>query len=118
MKRYESEITKINEDNNLYMKKIINEKDQEIKKFYLRNRDLEQMNEQLALKNNEYSLMIQKIKHGFTDKMSEFDLESRQKDKEIVDLKNYYEDRISKLINSFNLEKSTMISENEKNIEK
>ena len=56
--------------------------------------------------------------HGFTDKMSEFDLESKQKDKEILDLKAYYEDRIAHLTNNFNFEKSRIITENEKNIEK
>lgn len=84
----------------------------------MKNKDLEAMNQELVLKNNEYTTTIQKIKHGFTDKMSDFDLESRQKDKEIIDLKAYYEDRIGYLTNNFNVEKSRIISENEKNIEK
>jgi hypothetical protein len=50
--------------------------------------------------------------------MSDFDLGSKQKDKEIIDLKAYYEDRIAYLNNNFNIEKSRIISENEKNIEK
>jgi len=76
------------------------------------------INQELVMKNNEYTLTLQKIKHGFTDKMSEFDLESKQKEKEIIDLKAYYEDRIAYLTNHFNLEKSRIIAENEKNMEK
>jgi hypothetical protein len=61
---------------------------------------------------------MHKIKLNFNEKMSEYDLEKKQKDKEIIDMKNYYEDRISYLVNSFNVEKNRINLENEKNIQK
>ncbi len=117
-KNYESEISQIIEENNILIKKIITDKELEIRNLVLRNKDLEMFNQELVTKNNEYTITLQKMKHGFTDKMSDFDLESKQKEKEIIDLKAYYEDRIAYLTNNFNLEKSRVIAENEKNIEK
>jgi len=118
VKNYEAEISHLNENNKMFIKKVLSEKDSEIRNFLIKNKDLEAMNHELIMKNNEFTTTIQKIKHGFTDKMSDFDLGSKQKDKEIIDLKAYYEDRIAYLNNNFNIEKSRIISENEKNIEK
>lgn len=117
-KNYEAEISHINEENKMFIKKIVTEKDLEIRNLIIKNKDIDAMNQELILKNNEFTTTIQKIKHGLTDKLSDFDLESKRKDKEIIDLKAYFEDRISYLTNNFNIEKSRIISENEKNIEK
>lgn len=102
----------------MIVKKVISEKEQEKRHLHLRNKDLEKINQELLNKNNEYSSTIHKIKLDVSDKMSDFDLQSKQKEKEIVDLKIYYEDRITYITNSYNSEKKRMFSENEKNLEK
>lgn len=118
VKTYESEIHQMNENHKIVLKKINAEKEIDLRNLILKNKDLEEMNKDLIIKNNEYTMTMQKIKVGFNEKMSEFDLEKKQKDKEIIDLKTYYEDRISYLVNSFNVEKNRINSENDKNIEK
>jgi len=118
VKTYESEIHQMNEDHKIVLKKINADKEIELRNLILKNRDLEEINKDLIIKNNEYTMTMQKIKVGYNEKMSEFDLEKKQKDKEIVDLKTYYEDRISYLVNSFNVEKSRINAENDQNIEK
>ena len=118
VKTYESEIQHMNEDHKIVVKKLIVEKELELRNLILKNKDLEEMNKDLLVKNNDYTMTMQKIKVGFNDKMSEFDLETKQKDKEIIDLKTYYEDRISYLVNSFNVEKTRMNTEKDKNLEK
>jgi hypothetical protein len=118
VKNYECQFQKINEDNEIILKKIKTDKELELKNLILKNKDLEEMNKDLIIKNNDYTMTMQKIKVNFNEKMSEFDLEKKQKDKEIFDLKNFYEERISYLINSFNVEKNRINSENDQNIEK
>ena len=118
VKSYESEIHQMNEDHKIVFKKINVEKEVELRNLILKNKDLEEMNKDLIIKNNDYTMTMQKIKVGFNEKMSEFDLDKKQKDKEIIDLKTYYEDRISFLVNSFNVEKNRINMENEKNMDK
>jgi hypothetical protein len=108
----------MNENHKIILKKINAEKEIELRNLIIKNKDLEDMNKDLIIKNNEYTTLMQKIKVNFSEKMSEYDLEKKQKDKEIIDMKNYYEDRISYLINSFNVEKNRINSDNEKNMEK
>lgn len=118
VEKYETEIAHINEENELFLKKVLTEKDQEIRIIHLKYKELETINQELLMKNNEYASTLQKLKHGFTDKLSDFDLKSKQQNKEIIDLKAFYEDKIAYMTDSFNIEKSKLISENDRNIEK
>lgn len=118
VEKYENEIAHINEENEFFLKKVLTDKDQEIRIIHLKCKELETINQELSMKNNEYASTLQKLKHSFTDKLSEFDLKNKQQNKEIIDLKAFYEDKIAFMTDNFNIEKSKLISENDRNIEK
>ena len=52
VKNYESEITQIGEENKIFLKKLLSEKDLEIRNLLMKNKDLESINYELVTKNN------------------------------------------------------------------
>ncbi len=112
------EIKNIIENHETELKRIVNEKDNQINYLYNHNFELEKANDELVNKVNEFSEQINKNKVGFNDKMNDYEntIFSLQRDND--DIKEYYEKKINFYTQNFSTEKNKIINSYEDTIEK
>ena len=112
------EIKNIIENHETELKRIVNEKDNQINYLYNHNFELEKANDELVNKVNQYSEQINKNKVGFNDKMNDYEntIFSLQRDND--DIKEYYEKKINFYTQNFSTEKNKIINSYEDTIEK
>ena len=105
------------DNHNMELKQLILEKDNEINYYINNNKELEKINLELKIK-------LEKEMEEYTENQTKyndiliglkFNLNNLQK--ENIDIKEFYENKINFLIDSFNLEKKKLINSYELNIE-
>lgn len=106
------------EEYNIEIKKIITDKDNEIKNLTHKNRELEKSNSELLSKVNEFQNEIFQLKNKFGNLLNSADLEIKQKDSELIELKSYYEKRLNSITENMSEDKNKTISNYERNIVK
>lgn len=117
-KKFNLNLNILEEENNMKLKKICNDKDNEIRQLLNKNRELDKCNEELLSRINEYIKDIHELKEEYNDKLSGFDYEIQQRDKDINEMKLFYENRLSQLSTNFNDEKAKLIHNYDKNIDR
>lgn len=98
------------------LKKDLNIKDEQLKILIDKNNELTQSNEALLNKLNHYLEMINTSKHGYDDKVVQLECEKETIEKDITNMKRYYESKIEFLQKNFNEEKRNLINSYETNI--
>ena len=98
------------------LKKDLNIKDEQLKILIDKNNELTQSNEALLNKLNHYLEMINTSKHGYDDKVVHLECEKETIEKDITNMKHYYESKIEFLQMNFNEEKQNLINSYETNI--
>ena len=106
------------ENHEIELKRIVNEKDNQINYLYNHNFELEKANDELVTKVNKYSELMNKNKVGFNDKMNNYEntIFSLQKDND--DMKDFYEKKINFFTQNFSTEKNKIINSYEDTLEK
>ena len=98
------------------LKKDLNIKDEQLKILMDKNNELTQSNEALLNKLNHYLEMINTSKHSYDDKVVHLECEKETIEKDIANMKHYYESKIEFLQMNFNEEKRNLINTYETNI--
>ena len=113
----EMEIKNIIENHEIELKRIVNEKDNQINYLYNHNFELEKANDELVTKVNQYSDLMNKNKFGFGDKMNNYEntIYSLQRDKD--NMKDFYEKKINFFSQNFSTEKNQIIKSYEDTLE-
>jgi hypothetical protein len=100
------------------IKKLINEKENELKIVYSKLKEQEEINQRLMRELNEKTNLIQEIKYKYHERFNELDYNICQNEKEFINMKNFYEDKINYLESHYNEEKHNLIDKYEENIQK
>jgi hypothetical protein len=108
----------LQDSHSLEIRKILNEKEDEIKFLRDRNRELERSNSELLYKIENGLNEVHLIKKSYNDQLDQKELERKKIELDINELKNFYEKRIKFLSESFAEEKTKLISNNDRNLEK
>ena len=113
----EMEIKNIIENHEIELKRIVNEKDNQINYLYNHNFELEKANDELVTKVNQYSDLMNKNKFGFGDKMNNYEntIYSLQRDND--NMKDFYEKKINFFSQNFSTEKNQIIKSYEDTLE-
>ena len=113
----EMEIKNIIENHEIELKRIVNEKDNQINYLYNHNFELEKANDELVTKVNQYSDLMNKNKFGFGDKMNNYEntIYSLQRDND--NMKDFYEKKINFFSQNFSTEKNKIINSYEDTLE-
>ena len=111
--------TQIMEDEfNLQMKRLMNEKEMEIKNHLYTIEDLEKLNKELNFKLNESLKNNSDLKNYYKNMISDLEYEYKVKDKEYLDLKSSFENKMNFYTTNFEEEKSKLIRNYEDNFDK
>ena len=111
-------LTLIEEENHMKIKKIINDKDNELKIVYNKLKEQEEINQRLMRELNEKTNLIQEIKYKYHERFNELDYNICQNEKEFINMKHFYEEKIGYLESHYNDEKHNIIEKYEENIQK
>ena len=113
----EMEIKNIIENHEIELKRIVNEKDNQINYLYNHNFELEKANDELVTKVNQYSDLMNKNKFGFGDKMNNYEntIYSLQRDND--NMKDFYDKKINFFSQNFSTEKNQIIKSYEDTLE-
>ena len=113
----EMEIKNLIENHEIELKRIVNEKDNQINYLYNHNFELEKANDELVTKVNQYSDLMNKNKFGFGDKMNNYEntIYSLQRDND--NMKDFYEKKINFFSQNFSTEKNQIIKSYEDTLE-
>jgi chromosome segregation ATPase len=113
----EMEIKNIIKNHETELKRIVNEKDNQINYLYNHNFELEKANDELVTKVNQYSDLMNKNKFGFGDKMNNYEntIYSLQRDND--NMKDFYEKKINFFSQNFSTEKNKIINSYEDTLE-
>jgi hypothetical protein len=117
-KKFSLQIKMMQEDNELTIRKILSDKENEIRTLFNKNRELENSNNDLLGQVNLYQNEIYQIKNNFSNKLGSAEFDLKQKENESIELKNFYEKKLNHLNDCYAEDKSKIISMYEKNIEK
>ena len=98
------------------LKKEMSTKDEQLKLLIEKNNELTRSNEELLVKLNRYLEIINTSKHGYDDKVVHLECEKETIEKDIADMKRYYEGKMEFLQMNFNEEKRNLINSYETNI--
>ena len=102
---------------NMDLKKIITEKDFEINYLINNNKELEKINNDLKNQLNESMGEFAKDQSKYKDILTTLEFNFNKLQKENIDIKDYYENKINFLIENFNMEKKKLINSYELDIE-
>ena len=105
------------DNHNMDLKKIITEKDFEINYLINNNKELEKINNDLKNKLNENMGEFTKDQSNYKDMLTTLEFSFNKLQKENIDIKDYYENKINFLIENFNMEKKKLINGYELDIE-
>ena len=113
----EMEIKNLIENHEIELKRIVNEKDNQINYLYNHNFELEKANDELVTKVNQYSDLMNKNKFGFGDKMNNYEntIYSLQRDND--NMKDFYDKKINFFSQNFSTEKNQIIKSYEDTLE-
>jgi hypothetical protein len=117
-KQHNMAIKLIQDDHALQIRKIINDKDGEIKFLSNKISEIEKSNEELLNKLNEYYNQIQNSRIEYNDKIGRLEYELQRRDHEINETRNYCEKRIQFVNETFSEEKAKLIENYEKSIDR
>jgi hypothetical protein len=117
-RKHDLDIKILQDEHNMEIKRLSTDRENEFRMLQSNNIELQKCNDELLHKSNEYLRMIKDSRSDYTDKMSMTEFEIKRMEKELLDLKSYYEKRLSYITENFSEEKSKLINSYEKNIEK
>ncbi len=117
-KRYILEKQMVQDEHELQIKKMANEKDNQIRILEGSNDELHKRNHDLVNEVNSYQHELYHMKNNFSNKLTGAEFDLKQKIKENDDMKDHYEKKINSLNDNFLEDKSKLIANYEKNIEK
>lgn len=112
------EIKMLIENHEAELKRIVSEKDNQINYLYNQNFELEKANDELVHKINEYADLINQNKIIYGDKITNYENTINSLNKDINDVKEFYEKKISFFTSNFSSEKNKIINSYENTIEK
>ena len=112
------EIKLLIENHEADLKRIVAEKDNQINYLYNQNFELEKANDELVHKVNEYADLVNQNKIIYGDKLTNYENTINSLHKDIDDIKNFYEKKISFFTSNFSSEKNKIINSYENTIEK
>jgi len=102
---------------NLQMKRVVNEKDLEIKNLIYKVEDIERSNTDLMSKLNESLKNNADLKSYYKNMINDLEYEYKIKDKEYIDLKQSFENKMNFYTSNFEEEKLKLIRNYEDNFE-
>ena len=105
------------DNHNMDLKQLITEKDFEINYLINNNKELEKINNELKTQLNENMGQYTKNQSNYNDILTTLESTLNKLQKENIDIKEYYENKINYLIDNFNMEKKKLINSYELNIE-
>ena len=105
------------DNHNMDLKQLITEKDFEINYLINNNKELEKINNELKTQLNENMGQYTKDQSNYNDILTTLESTLNKLQKENIDIKEYYENKINYLIDNFNMEKKKLINSYELNIE-
>jgi hypothetical protein len=108
----------LQDSHSLEIRKILSEKEDEVKFLRDRNRELERSNSELLYKIENGLNELHLVKKSYNDQVDQKELEKKKMELDINELKNFYEKRIKFLSESFAEEKTKLINNNDRNLEK
>jgi len=110
---------KIMEDEQkLKVRRILNDKDSEIKNYYFITEDLEKINKELMAKMNESQKNTEEVKNYYKGVINDMELKYKIKEKEYSELKISYDNKLNFCTSNFEEEKDNLIKSYEANYEK
>jgi hypothetical protein len=116
-KKNQLNLSIIEEENQMKLKKIINDKENELKIVYNKLKEQEEINEGLITDLNEKTNIIQEIKYTYHERFNELDYNISQNEKEFLNMKQFYEEKINYLESHYHEEKGKLIQKYEDNIQ-
>ena len=100
------------------IKRIVSEKDNQINYLYNQNFELQKANDELLTKLNQYADLINQNKLIYGDKIGSYENTICTLNKDLDELKNFYEKKIAFFTSNFSSEKNKIINSYENTIEK
>ena len=100
------------------IKRIVSEKDNQINYLYNQNFELQKANDELLTKLNQYADVINQNKLIYGDKLGSYQNEICTLNKDLEELKTFYEKKIAFFTANFSSEKNKIINSYENTIEK
>jgi hypothetical protein len=116
--RYSNTLRNVEEEYKIIIRNITTDKDNEILTLRKGLNEMEKVNSELKKQVNECNAIIEEQKNSFNTRLAFLDDDLKLCEKETIELKEHYEERINFLIEQFTQEKTKLISEYENNIEK
>jgi hypothetical protein len=117
-KKHNMAIKLLQDDHSLQIRKIINDKDGEIKFLSNKISEIEKSNEELLNKVNQYYNEIQVSRVEFNDKVGQLEYELQRRDHEISEMRVYCEKRIEFVNTSYSEDKAKLIENYERSIDR
>lgn len=99
-------------------KKIFTDKESELKIAYQKLNEQEEINQSLIRELNDKTNLLQEIKYTYHERFNDLDFNLSQNEKEFLNMKEFYENKINFLETHYIEEKSKIIEKYEENIEK
>lgn len=116
--KYSSNLRSLKEASENQLRSIIDEKDETISKLNGQIKHLEKIIDELNTKVTDNLKVIHDLKNNYTNTNSELETSLKQKDEEIIKLKELYEAKITSIENFHQNEKNKLITNYENNINK
>lgn len=100
------------------LKKILSEKENDLKIIYQKLKEQEDINQNLMTELSNKTSFIQEIKYKYHESFNELDYNLSQNEKEFLNMKDFYENKIGFLETHYVEEKTKIINKYEENIQK
>lgn len=112
------DLHQINETHQMEIQRIIAERDNQIQYLYSKNFELEKANDELMHKLNQYADLMNENKIGYSDQLSTSNNTIHNLERDLAELKDFYESKLGYFTKNFSTEKNKIIDSYEVTIEK
>jgi hypothetical protein len=117
-KKFNLNVKILEDEHTLEIRRIINEKDHEIRLIVNKNQELESANQELNDTLINSQKRIEELENEYNEYICRSEYSDKRREYDVNEMKNYFDNKIKFLSESFEQEKSHIISNYERNLEK